>query len=172
MVAKDLQPDSLFFRGAISSTVLQNLVIRGGTSLVNDALLRTEVWHNSAPSPHQLIPEVVVNFGSHGPRPTMGTVRNQSDWINSKDLLLNYKDTLSGEAIEQASKGDHGIGNFVVRFMVIPYGVASLVTFSKANQEPKLETIEKQLTAKPLYQARESSLVPLCLHPVQFMHNT
>ena len=25
---------------------------------------------------------------------------------------------------------------------------------------------------KPLFQARESSLVPLCLHPVQFMHKT
>ena len=25
---------------------------------------------------------------------------------------------------------------------------------------------------KPLYQARESSLVPLCVHPVQFMHKT
>ena len=25
---------------------------------------------------------------------------------------------------------------------------------------------------RPLYQARESSLVPLCLHPVQFMHKT
>ena len=28
----------------------------------------------------------------------------------------------------------------------------------------------KPVRRKPLYQARESSLVPICLHPVQFMH--
>ena len=34
------------------------------------------------------------------------------------------------------------------------------------------EELEVRSWAKPLYQARESSLVPLCLHPVQFMHKT
>ena len=29
-----------------------------------------------------------------------------------------------------------------------------------------------RVKVKPLYQARESSLVLLCLHPVQFMHKT
>ena len=41
----------------------------------------------------------------------------------------------------------------------------------EASQTRSADMLE--LTSpKPLYQARESSLVPLCLHPVQFMHKT
>ena len=41
--------DYLLFRGAIPSNVPQILVIRGGASLVNDALCKTAGWNNSDP---------------------------------------------------------------------------------------------------------------------------
>ena len=49
MVMEDIEATSLLNRSAIPSNVLQNLFIRGGDALVNDALRKTASWNDSDP---------------------------------------------------------------------------------------------------------------------------
>ena len=41
---------------------------------------------------------------------------------------------------------------------------------SMVRGQQKIVVTDRWVVGKPLYQARKSSLFPLCLHPVQFMH--
>ena len=161
MVTKDIEALSLLNRSAVPSRVLQNLIIRRSDALVNDALRKTANWIDSNPVIRSVsaIDEVsgtvqsfrLTTSGVLGPGVKFKAHKLRAEGKATAEVVKD-QNTLNSKEIKWACKGDHGIGDFAVRFTVIPNAFdksllfAGLLPLSKADIKVKLDNINKQLT--------------------------
>jgi hypothetical protein len=82
---------------------------------------------------------------------TEGEVRNVSAWLQEKDVSVTY---MKGEdKIETTEKAKYGIGDFTIRFTVLPAAVdqsllyAGILPFSKAVLDGKVKACGRTLEA-------------------------
>ena len=116
---------------------------RGGLSHVTK-LKATEMWAGAKGGI-----DVLIRFSDLGiiKWATEGDIRNMSLWIEDKDLEVTFK---KGETvIQEAEKEANGIGNFVVRFTILPAAVdqsllyAGFLPFTKDKLIEKLQVVGK-----------------------------
>ena len=80
---------------------------------------------------------------------TEGDVRNLSAWVQDKEV--NVTITKDDKEIQIADKAKHGVGDFVIRFLVLPVSVdqsllyAGILPFSKETLEDKLKACGRSL---------------------------
>ena len=77
---------------------------------------------------------------------TEGEVRNLSHWIEDKDLEVTL---MKGEVVVEKTDKENNVGDFVVRFTILPAAVdrsllyAGILPYSKVKLEEKLQAVGK-----------------------------
>ena len=95
--------------------------------------------------------ETRINFGNLKmiTRPTTGKVRDLSEWIDAKDLQVEYKEGATRNIIKQKDKEAHNIIDFCVHFSISPNTLnrsifnLGMIPYSKTELNSKLEEIDK-----------------------------